>query len=233
MLGQVARHQEQGMIRAWLLSPMAALLLGSATPPPARLEAASLRDMAGACALTIAGRCESDRAATGQAKRMVAEAGLLNLDEGIPNWGELREIAPPAGEPVTTAPAARGGVRVVISLPEQKAFVFRGGELFGTSPVSTGRRGHETPAGTFRIIQKKVDHHSNLYDNAPMPFMQRLTNSGIALHAGHLPGYPASHGCIRFPRSFAKKLYGITNFATTVTITKERVESADEARALA
>lgn len=221
------------MIRAWLLSPMAGLLLGSATPPPARLEAASLRDMAGACALTIAGRCESDRPVTGQAKRLVAEAGLLSLDEGIPNWGELRKIAPPAGEPVTTAPAARGGVRVVISLPQQKAYVFRGGELFGTSPVSTGRRGHETPVGTFRILQKKVDHHSNIYDNAPMPYMQRLTNYGIALHAGHLPGYPASHGCIRFPRSFAKKLYGITNFATTVTITKERVESADEARALA
>jgi hypothetical protein len=222
------------MIRAWLLPPTAGLLLGSATAPPARLlEAASLRDMAGDCALTIAGRCEGDRAYTWQARRLVAEAGLLSLDEGTPNWHELREIAPPAGEPGTAAPAARGGVRVVISLPQQKAYVFRGGELFGTSPVSTGRRGHETPAGTFRIIQKKVEHYSNLYDNAPMPFMQRLTNSGIALHAGHLPGYPASHGCIRFPRSFAKKLYGITNFATTVTITKERIASADEARTLA
>ena len=222
------------MIRAWLLTPVAGLLLGSATPPPpARLlVASSLRDMAGACALTIAGRCESDRPATGQETRLVAEAGLLSLDEGTPNWGELREIAPPAGEPVTAAPA-RGGVRVVISLPQQKAYVFRGGELFGTSPVSTGRRGHETPVGTFRILQKKVDHHSNIYDNAPMPYMQRLTNYGIALHAGHLPGYPASHGCIRFPRSFAKKLYGITNFATTVTITKQRLESTDEARALA
>ena len=221
------------MIRAWLLSPIAGLLLGSATIPSVRLlEAASLRDMPGACALTIAGHCESDRGATGQPKRLVAEAGLLSLDEGTPNWGELREIAPAAGESGTAA-RARGGVRVVISLPQQKAYVFRGGELFGTSPVSTGRRGHETPVGTFRILQKKVDHHSNIYDNAPMPYMQRLTNYGIALHAGHLPGYPASHGCIRFPRSFAKKLYGITNFATTVTITKQRVESADEARALA
>lgn len=218
------------MIRSWLLPPLG-LLLGSATPPPRLLEAASLREMAGACALTIAGRCESDRPA-GQGRRLVAEAGLLSLDEGTPNWGELREVAPPAGEPISVAPA-RGGVRVVISLPQQKAYVFRDGELFGTSPVSTGRRGHETPVGTFRILQKKVDHHSNIYDNAPMPFMQRLTNYGIALHAGHLPGYPASHGCIRFPRSFAKKLYGITNFATTVTITKQRLKSADEARALA
>jgi L,D-transpeptidase catalytic domain len=222
------------MIRAWLFSPIMGVLLSSATAPPARLlELASLRDMAGACALTIAGRCESDRSATGQATRLVAEAGLLSLDEGTPNWGELREIAPPAGEPAVTPEPARGGVRVVISLPQQKAYVFRGGELFGTSPVSTGRRGHETPVGTFRILQKKVVHHSNIYDNAPMPFMQRLTTYGIALHAGHLPGYPASHGCIRFPRSFAKKLYEITNFGTTVTITRQRVESADEARALA
>jgi hypothetical protein len=219
------------MIRPWLLSPIAALFLGSATLPPRLLEAASLRDMPGTCALTTAGRCESDRPAA--AKRLVAEAGLLSLDEGTPNWSELREIAPPAGDPVTTAPAASGGVRVVISLPQQKAYVFRDGVLFGTSPVSTGRRGHETPVGTYRILQKKVDHHSNIYDNAPMPFMQRLTHSGIALHAGHLPGYPASHGCIRFPRSFAKKLYGITNFATTVTITRQRVKSADHARALA
>jgi hypothetical protein len=234
MLGGLARHLEQCMIRWWLLSPVAALLLGSATLPPARLlEAASLRDTPGACALTIAGLCESDRPAAGQAKRLIAEAGLLSLDEGTPNWSELREIAPPAGEPAVTAEPARGGVRVVISLPQQKAYVFRGGELFGTSPVSTGRRGHETPVGTFRILQKKVDHHSNIYDNAPMPFMQRLTNYGIALHAGHLPGYPASHGCIRLPRSFAKKLYGITDFATTVTITRQRVKSADEARALA
>ncbi len=222
------------MIRLWLLSPMAGLLLGSATLPPARLlEAASLRDTPGSCALTIGGRCESDRPAPGPSRRLVAEASLLSLDEGTPNWGELREIAPPAGEPITAAPATSGSVRVVISLPQQKAYVFRGGELFGTSPVSTGRRGHETPVGTFRILQKKVDHHSNIYDNAPMPFMQRLTHSGIALHAGHLPGYPASHGCIRFPRSFAKKLYGITTFATTVTITRKRVKSADEARALA
>jgi len=221
------------MIRAWLLPPTAGLLLGSATTPPARLlEAASLRDTPGACALTIAGRCESDRPTIGEARRLVAEAGLLNLDEGTPNWRELREIAPKTGEPVTAAPA-RGGVRVVISLLQQKAYVFRGGELFGTSPVSTGRRGHETPTGTFRILQKRVEHYSNLYDNAPMPYMQRLTHSGIALHGGHLPGYPASHGCIRFPHGFAKKLYGITNFATTVTITKQHVESADEALALA
>ena len=111
--------------------------------------------------------------------------------------------------------------------------MFRDGELWDTSPVSTGKRGHETPAGTFRILQKKVHHRSNLYDNAPMPYMQRLTWGGVALHAGRVPGYPASHGCIRLPRSFAKKLYKITDFATEVTVTHERIASAEQALLLA
>ena len=121
------------------------------------------------------------------------------------------------------------GVHVLISLPQQKAWVFKDGELFDTSPVSTGKRGKETPVGTFPILQKKKRHFSNLYDNAPMPFMQRLTWGGVALHAGHLPGYPASHGCIRFPWGFAKKLYDLTSFSSRVTVTKEAPKSVDEA----
>ncbi|HEV2865506.1 MAG TPA: L,D-transpeptidase family protein, partial [Allosphingosinicella sp.] len=110
----------------------------------------------------------------------------------------------PQPQPVTTAaqPAAGpaqtgGGVRVLVSLPQQRLWVFRGRELIATSAVSTGKRGHETPAGTFPILQKRVVHHSSLYDNAPMPYMQRLTNGGVALHGGRVPGYRASHGCIR------------------------------------
>jgi hypothetical protein len=110
-------------------------------------------------------------------------------------------------------------VRVIVSIPQQKAWVFKNGALIASSPVSTGKRGHATPAGTFRILEKKVTHHSNRYSNAPMPYMQRLTTYGIALHAGHLPGYPASHGCIRLPRSFARKLYGLTDYGTRVTVT--------------
>jgi lipoprotein-anchoring transpeptidase ErfK/SrfK len=124
-------------------------------------------------------------------------------------------------------------VKVVVSIPLQKAYVFQDGELVATSPVSTGKRGHETPAGTFRILQKKVHHRSSKYDNAPMPYMQRLTWYGIALHAGRVPGYPASHGCIRLPRSFAKKLYGMTDYGTSVTVTKRRPKSAEEALNLA
>lgn len=132
-----------------------------------------------------------------------------------------------------TKPAWRpGGVRVVISIPQQKAYVFDDGELLATSPVSTGKPGHETPVGTFPIMQKKVHHRSNRYANAPMPYMQRLTSYGIALHAGKLPGYPASHGCIRLPWSFAKKLYGITDFGTKVTVTDRRPKSPDEALTL-
>ncbi len=134
-------------------------------------------------------------------------------------------------EPDPPAPPDRG-VRILVSLPQQKAWVFDDGKLVDTSPVSTGKRGYSTPAGTFPILQKKVHHRSNIYSNAPMPYMQRLTWSGVALHAGHVPGYPASHGCIRFPRKFAKRLYSLTDFGTKVTITRERARNADAALAL-
>ena len=110
--------------------------------------------------------------------------------------------------------------------------MFDGGALLAVAPVSTGRRGHETPVGRFRILQKAVHHRSNIYSNAPMPFMQRLTASGVALHAGHLPGYPASHGCIRLPWGFAKRLYGLTDGGTRVTVTRMRPRSAREAALL-
>ena len=111
--------------------------------------------------------------------------------------------------------------------------MFEGATLLATSPVSTGKKGHETPLGRFHILQKAVHHRSNRYSNAPMPFMQRLTQSGIALHAGHLPGYPASHGCIRLPWGFAKRLYGLTDGGTRVTVTRMRPRSARDAARLA
>lgn len=139
-------------------------------------------------------------------------------------------IAPPA--PPAPPPPRDRGVRVLVSLPQQKAWVFDDGVFVAASPVSTGKRGHTTPAGTFPILQKKVHHRSNKYSNAPMPYMQRLTWTGVALHAGALPGYPASHGCIRLPRAFAKKLYGLTDYGTRVTITHQRAKSANAALAL-
>ncbi len=110
-------------------------------------------------------------------------------------------------------------VLLVIDLRSQRALLYRYGVPMAASTISTGRRGRETPTGAFTILQKKVVHRSRTYDDAPMPFMQRLTWKGVAMHAGHLPGYPASHGCIRLPSGFAKLLYKVTKLGTPVIIT--------------
>jgi lipoprotein-anchoring transpeptidase ErfK/SrfK len=123
--------------------------------------------------------------------------------------------------------AADGPVKIVVSLPLQRAFVLRGGVLIGVSTVSTGQPGYDTPAGTFTILEKQVDHRSTLYDDAPMPYMQRLTWDGVALHAGKVTGLPESHGCIRLPLRFAKILYAATPKGATVIVTDEAYDPAD------
>jgi len=122
--------------------------------------------------------------------------------------------------------APEGPVVVVVSLPEQKLHVYRNGLRIGVSTISSGKPGHRTPTGTYPILQKRVEHYSNLYDNAPMPYMQRLTWDGIALHAGRIPGYPASHGCVRLPLEFSKLLYGVTSHGTTVVVADDSSHSA-------
>lgn len=112
-------------------------------------------------------------------------------------------------------------LQMLVSLKEQQIKVYRGTELIRTAPISSGKRGNSTPTGVFSILEKRRKHFSNLYNNAPMPFMQRLTWSGIALHQGRLPGYPASHGCIRLPRNFAKDLYGMTERGMHVVVTRD------------
>jgi hypothetical protein len=126
--------------------------------------------------------------------------------------------------------AGAGNVEIVVSLPLQVAYVYRGGTLIGVSTVSTGKPGNETPTGSFQILQKRKVHHSNLYDNAPMPFMQRLTWDGIALHAGEIPGHRASHGCVRLPKKFAEQLFGATSLGAAVHIV-DAAASPDEALA--
>jgi hypothetical protein len=111
-----------------------------------------------------------------------------------------------------------GSLFVVVSIADQRAFIHGGGQLLAHTPVSTGRRGHATPTGVFSIVQKRRWHNSNIYSNAPMPFMQRLTWSGIALHAGVVPGYPASHGCIRLPPRFAQRIFRTTTVGTRVIV---------------
>jgi hypothetical protein len=111
-----------------------------------------------------------------------------------------------------------GPVVVLVSLPDQHLYVYRNGVRIATSTVSTGRPGKTTPTGVFTVMQKKVRHTSSIYKGAQMPHMQRLTWSGIAMHAGHLPGYPASAGCVRMPVDFAANLYSVTGVGTTVII---------------
>lgn len=108
--------------------------------------------------------------------------------------------------------------RVVISLSDQMAYAYRGGELVGISTISSGKDSKPTPTGIFPILEKKRHHRSIKYENAPMPYMQRLDTYGIAMHAGHLPGYPASHGCVRLPAQFASKLFATTQVGTEVLI---------------
>lgn len=114
--------------------------------------------------------------------------------------------------------APSGPMAVVVSVTEQRAYAYRNGLLVGLSTVSTGRPGFETPTGVFTVLQKDQDHHSSTYNNAAMPFTQRLTWGGIALHAGGLPGYPSSHGCVHLPSDFAAKLFGASPMGMTVVL---------------
>jgi hypothetical protein len=114
--------------------------------------------------------------------------------------------------------AKTGPVLVYVDLSRQRATVYRNGVRIGVSTISSGKDGYETPTGVFTILEKDRDHRSRTYDDAPMPWQQRLTWKGVALHAGNLPGFPASHGCVRLPLEFAKKLFGITPMGGTVVI---------------
>jgi L,D-transpeptidase catalytic domain len=114
--------------------------------------------------------------------------------------------------------APAGPMLMVINLKTQRGVVYRNGIPIGITTVSSGRRGHETPPGIYTVLQKRADHRSSLYDAAPMQFMQRLTWDGIALHGGVLPGYPASHGCIRLPEGFARRLFAETRIGMLVVI---------------
>jgi len=172
-------------------------------------------------------------------KILLAAVACFALMHALPGFADTAK-APPKhtstlGVARTTVPAnlkpgeylwvpeasPRGPIVMVVSLPQQRAYVYRNGVIIGASSVSTGKKGHKTPTGVFTILQKHEDHYSNVYNNAPMPYMQRLDWSGVALHAGRLPGYSASHGCVRMPYEFARKLYGETKTGLTVVISDE------------
>ena len=126
--------------------------------------------------------------------------------------------SPPANGRFVWKDGAREVTRVVLDLSRQLAFAYDGGELVAVSTISSGSKNHLSPLGVFPILEKKRMHRSIRYDNAPMPYMQRINEYGVALHAGHLPGYPASHGCIRLPQAFAAKLFAATQVGTEVLI---------------
>jgi hypothetical protein len=112
----------------------------------------------------------------------------------------------------------QGDAKVVIDLLTQTFYVYKGDQLAGVSTISSGIKGRETPLGFWAVRTKKVKGFSRKYDNAPMPYMQMYDEKGIAFHAGKLPGYPASHGCVRLPLKFAERLYGLTKIGTKVII---------------
>jgi len=139
---------------------------------------------------------------------MVDRDGLA-LRPGEFTWLPGAEIDP--GAPVT----------MLVSLREQRGYLYRDGRRIAVTTVSTGLPGHDTPTGVFPIMGKEKMHHSNRYDNAPMPWMQRLTQWGHALHAGHVRAGPASHGCVRLPAEFARQLYSLTRPGDLVVISDE------------
>ena len=161
-----------------------------------------------------------------EAKATAADATAMARADMRAVWGS-KALKP--GRYVWRDVEADGPPRLVISLSDQLAYLYRGDTLVAVSTISSGTKKNPSPTGIFPILAKKEFHRSIKYDNAPMPHMQRLDKYGIALHGGHLPGYPASHGCIRLPGKFAAKLYCVTRVGTPVLIGKD--EHADYASA--
>jgi hypothetical protein len=153
----------------------------------------------------------------------------------VPFWG-AKASSPADTSPTALKPgefvwnpavAPEGPIVVVVSLTEQRAYVYRNGVEIGYTTVSTGKPGHETPTGIFTVLQKDKDHRSSKYNNAPMPYQERLTWDGVALHAGGLPGYPESHGCVHLPSKFAEELFGASHMGMTVVVVNEKTAPAD------
>ncbi len=153
--------------------------------------------------------------------------------ESFTKGKEQKPLAPElkAGDYVWKPEISPGGpVVVIVSLQEQKLYVYRNGIRIGRSTISSGKPGHRTPTGVFTILEKNVKHTSSIYKGASMPYMERLTWGGVAMHAGNLPGYPASHGCVRLPLDFAEKLYTVTSKGSTVVVTDGKAATGTTTR---
>lgn len=157
--------------------------------------------------------------------------------EAVPFWGATEsrpaETAPAALKPGEfvwdPAAAPAGPIVVLVSLGEQRAYVYRNAVEIGVTTISSGKKNYDTPTGVFVVLQKDKDHRSKTYNNAPMPYTQRLTWSGVALHAGGLPGYPSSHGCVHLPSKFAELLFAESPMGMTVVVVDEHSAPVDVA----
>ena len=153
---------------------------------------------------TYEAKMEASDAASQARVDMFEAFGFKQLKPGQYLWRDVPEDA--------------GAQRVVIGLSDQLAYLYRGDTLVAVSTISSGKDEKPSPTGIFSVLDKRPFYRSKKYDNAPMPWMQRIDQYGIALHGGFNPGYPASHGCIRLPVAFAKKLYSVTDIGTPVYI---------------
>ncbi|NUT01541.1 MAG: L,D-transpeptidase family protein [Sphingomonas sp.] len=168
------------------------------------------------CALSISPSAAVASVETVEAQMTAASAASIARQDMIDTFGDEQ---PGPGEYLwRNVPASAGAERVVIGLSDQLAYLYRGETLVAVASISTAKAPRITPTGIFTVLEKRPMYRSKKYDNAPMPFMQRIDTYGIAMHAGFNPGQPASHGCIRLPSAFAKKLYTVTNVGTPVLI---------------
>ena len=168
----------------------------------------------------------SRRIFTGRALATLAIAASLRHPGRADEIEDVRQLRP--GQFVWYPERAEAGpVAIVVSLPDQLVYVYRNGIRIGVSTCATGRPGHATPTGVFTILQKDKTHHSSLYNDASMPFTERLTWSGVALHAGNLPGYPDSHGCVHLPLEFSELLFQVTQLGTPVIIADDATAPAE------
>jgi hypothetical protein len=144
---------------------------------------------------------------------MIAGSSPVGAKNSREEFGELRTRRTP--------------MLAIVSVGDQRVTIYNADGKMLQAPVSTGATGLETPAGIYSVVQKEMDHHSNVYEDGAMPFMQRITWTGIALHGGALPGYPASHGCVRMPQSFAQRLFDLTDVGMRVIVVRDDIAPRD------
>ena len=168
-----------------------------------------------AIALMISAAPATAKFETAEAKAEASEAAMIARLDMEAVFGP-KELKP--GQYLWRKGSFSGEPRVVVGLTDQMAYLYRGEDLVAVAAISSGTDDHPTPKGIFEVRLKKPMHRSVKYDNAPMPFMQMFDQYGTALHAGHNPGYAASHGCVRLPSKFAAKLYSVTGLGTPVLI---------------